>query len=429
MSQWSLEGDSTLEGDITIDLPCTEGAASAFDLGRARLFGAYGKAFAHGTVSRVQCSLTVEAGCLRVESRGQNPTGIRPAGGAWRLLTQQQRSALNDGDELALDKMRKPGTVFTVRKRPRGEPEVCSSAPVPATPTVAAVAAPPLTPHHATICSWNAATVAPKSGSSPDKLLMMLRELSFQPDILCLQETKFCDEKAEKRAKEATPQYDWHIPAGSYCRSPGRGVALLVKKGSKLAGGQLLELPWDNEHRVAAYETKFGLVVGTYMPTVSGRQGRLEKRLDYEEDLTSLLSDHKDRLLAVVGDMNVAPSDELDCSTPFWGKFFLAGEDGNGAWEERAVQLRDAHCKLLKDGGLVDAWRYHNPRRKEFTSFQDQGRHRSRNGWCARVDLVLVPEPQVAHVRPIIYSEITAHAAGRQSDHVPVGLQIALPLG
>ena len=111
------------------------------------------------------------------------------------------------------------------------------------------------------------------------------------------------------------------------------------------------------------------------------------------------------------------------------GKFFLDGEDGKGDWEKRAVQLRGAHCKLLKDGGLVDAWRYHNPRRKEFTSFQDQGRHRSRNGWCARVDLVLVPEPQVAHVRPIIYSEITAHAAGRQSDHVPVGLQIALPLG
>jgi len=127
--------------------------------------------------------------------------------------------------------------------------------------------------------------------------------------------------------------------------------------------------------------------------------------------------------------MNVAPSDELDCSTPFWGKFFLAGEDGKGDWEERAVQLRDAHCKLLKDGGLVDAWRYHNPRRKEFTSFQDQGWHKPGKEWHARVDLVLVPERQVADVRPIIYSKITAHAAGRQSDHVPVGLQLALPLG
>ena len=53
------------------------------------------------------------------------------------------------------------------------------------------------------------------------------------------------------------------------------------------------------------------------------------------------------------------------------GKFFLDGEDGKGDWEKRAVQLRGAHCKLLKDGGLVDAWRYHNPRRKEFTSFQE----------------------------------------------------------
>eukprot|EP00315_Gephyrocapsa_oceanica_P022732 CAMPEP_0185393014 /NCGR_PEP_ID=MMETSP1364-20130426/77649_1 /TAXON_ID=38817 /ORGANISM="Gephyrocapsa oceanica, Strain RCC1303" /LENGTH=54 /DNA_ID=CAMNT_0027995077 /DNA_START=84 /DNA_END=245 /DNA_ORIENTATION=+ len=53
---WSLEGDSTLAGDSTLDLPCTEGAASAFDLGRGRLFAAYGKVFAHSTVSRVQCS-------------------------------------------------------------------------------------------------------------------------------------------------------------------------------------------------------------------------------------------------------------------------------------------------------------------------------------------------------------------------------------
>ena len=55
------------------------------------------------------------------------------------------------------------------------------------------------------------------------------------------------------------------------------------------------------------------------------------------------------------------------------------------------------------------------------------GTSRGENG--TRVDLVLVPERQVADVRPIIYSKITAHAAGRQSDHVPVGLQLALPLG
>ena len=54
MSQWSLEGDSTLAGgESRLVLPCTEGAASAFDLGRGRLFAAYGKVFAHSTVSRV----------------------------------------------------------------------------------------------------------------------------------------------------------------------------------------------------------------------------------------------------------------------------------------------------------------------------------------------------------------------------------------
>ena len=311
----------------------------------------------------------------------------------------------------------------------------------------------------ALIITWNPDGVAPKSGANMAKLATTFQLLAAHdiPDALGLQETLLADATSLARAQQSLPGYTWFRPAGSVFASSGfdRGVALLIRGGGALDGGQMLTLPWDDEHRIVAYDVEHvGLLVVAYMPAVSAKPGRFEKRLEYERHLTSLLAQHRSRLIAVVGDLNVAPA-SVDCTNE-WGRFFLSSVDGSGDWRDRAIALREAHASLLAGerltctharsicmhphvgmcactrahacllagAGLVDAWRHHHPTNVTFSSFQDEGWQRSGNGWRARVDHVLVPRATVKDVRAHIYEAITARVPGRYSDHVPVGVRV-----
>ena len=281
------------------------------------------------------------------------------------------------------------------------------------------------------VITWNPDRIAPMSGENTAKLRTVLKLLEQEeeglPDVLAIQETMLANQAALEKAYNDSQGFTWFRPPGSVLPETGfkRGVALLVRDGSVLAGGSLLPLPWDDEHRVMAYNHPCGLLVAAYMPAVSRRDGRLEKRLAYEKHLAALLREHRSHLLAVVGDLNIAP-DDVDCSSE-WGKFFLDGEDGTGDWRSRAQDLRQAHLAVLDAGGLVDAWRHHHSQERQYTSFQDEGWQRSGgNGWQARVDHVLVPRAKVANAQAMIYSAIGPRVVGRYSDHVPVGVRVEL---
>ena len=101
--------------------------------------------------------------------------------------------------------------------------------------------------------------------------------------------------------------------------------------------------------------------------------------------------------------------------------------------------LSFSRARAFLDGAeLADAWRYHNPMRREY-SREDEGwmhplakhpdpekkwpKSKPCGSW-ARVDHVLVPRRRVAAATATIHSSIKPHEKGRKSDHVPVSVRL-----
>lgn len=287
------------------------------------------------------------------------------------------------------------------------------------------------------IASWNLNGAAPSSAKSQNqmKLPTMYAELAATshgpPEVLALQETLLFSPEARSRAQELLPGFVWHGPESSQA-SFDRGVALLVRQDSTLAGGRLIELPWDDENRVIAYDAGVrGLLVAVYMPAASGGAARLTRRHYYVRHLAEFLEAHASRILAVVGDFNVAPA-ASDCSPEEWGRRYLAWPEGAGDWRRRAAGLRAAHAEMLERAGLVDAWRSKHPdeaacARGGFTQWQRAKQPSASADLFVRVDHVLVPSARLADTMDaIIYSDIGAGVDGRYSDHVPVGVVLSV---
>ena len=163
--------------------------------------------------------------------------------------------------------------------------------------------APPPIAH---VVSWNCDTAAPGSGESQTKLsrmLALLRDADGRyADAIALQETRFNDHGAYLRARAAATAHGYSllVPRGSFdaggamVKQQGfdTGVALLVRDNSCLAGGRLVELPpWDDERRVILYDAGTrGALVAAYMPAVSEREGRFEKRQEVRSHLYLLFA-------------------------------------------------------------------------------------------------------------------------------------------
>ena len=143
----------------------------------------------------------------------------------------------------------------------------------------------------------------------------------------------------------------------------------------------------------------------------------------YVRKVAELLEAQRERIVAVVGDLNIAP--EAMDATEDYGKFFLAGGDGSGDWRGRLATLRELHRTMARKGDLVDAWRAQHAERVEYTAPGHKW-NASTGAWSARVDLTLVPRRSLELADARIYGEIGARVKGANSDHVPVGVRVPL---
>ena len=237
----------------------------------------------------------------------------------------------------------------------------------------------------------------------------------YQPDILCLQESKAQPEQV----KLDVPDYYqyWH----SAQRKGYSGTVLLSKvEPQKVWFGfdpevvtkyQLSDTYGDTttEGRVITAEYEAFYVVTVYTPNAKEDLSRIQMRQQWDPAfLEHCQMLEKQKPVVFCGDLNVAHT-ELDLARPKdnVGKKGFTDEEREG-------------FQAFVDAGFVDTLRMFQEGNGYYTWWSHWGNARQRNvGW--RIDYVLVSERWKDRVKSAsIYPEVMG------SDHCPVGAEIEI---
>ena len=267
------------------------------------------------------------------------------------------------------------------------------------------------------IISWNVNGIRSKSqaliikgkGTSGEKQLNPNSHMAslfamYDPDILCLQETK-CQCKNVDELKKVLP-FKYQVWSCSTVKLGYSGIAILSKLPFKNLG-KIPGLEEDTQGRSLLLEfTKFYLV-NVYVPN-SGTNEKYRKDV-WDKKVYDFLANAKGKKKPLIycGDLNVV-SGENDIYNPA----ILARAKSPGA-----KTFERANFKAILDLGYIDTMRYLNKDRKLWTWWDMRSRARVHDrGW--RLDYFLVSRPKIIK-RAEIYKQIYG------SDHCPIGLEIA----
>lgn len=229
-----------------------------------------------------------------------------------------------------------------------------------------------------------------------------------EPDVLCLQETKVVDADFPREPLRAAGYHVAHVGQKSY-----NGVATITR----VAPADVVEPDGlDGEQKRALAVTVHGVrVVNVYVPNGErvGSQ-KYELKLGWFAALRRYLSTElgAHRLLAVVGDFNVAPEDRDVHDPRLWQNQVLFSEPERQA-------LRD-----LLDGGLTDVFRRFEQPAGSYTWWDyRQGAFRRNLG--LRIDHVLCSSELAARCLACTVDR-APRKLERPSDHAPVIADFAL---
>lgn len=240
----------------------------------------------------------------------------------------------------------------------------------------------------------------------------------YNPDILCLQETK----AQQGQAEIDLPQYEeyWN----SATKKGYSGTAIFTKQ--KPLSIQL-DIPFNKkitdhlvddaerdaatEGRVVTTEYEQFYVVNVYTPNTKEDLSRLPLRYNQWDPLflEYLKTLEKKKPVITCGDFNVA-HEEIDLARP------KDNEGKHGFTREE----REGFTNMI-NAGFVDTMRHFNPDTPSlYTWWSHWGNARARNvGW--RIDYVLVSQKLIKNVTgAFILPEVTG------SDHCPVGITIKI---
>lgn len=228
---------------------------------------------------------------------------------------------------------------------------------------------------------------------------------SLDPDVLVLQETKYCDPLHVSFPLEL-PGYHLYW-TDSKLRKGYSGVAIYTKIEPLNVTYGLLEGKYDEEGRVITLEFPSFYLVGAYVPNSGDGLKRLDFRMGYEKDLVEYFHHlEKTKPIVYCGDLNVAHK-EIDLKNP------KANEHNPGY----TIEERTAFSHLLEQG-YVDTFRLLHPDEVKYSWWSYRFNARANNaGW--RIDYFLVSESLKDKVEAAeIHNEIMG------SDHCPVSLII-----
>lgn len=225
-----------------------------------------------------------------------------------------------------------------------------------------------------------------------------------RPDVLCLQETKMSDAQFPALAFTELGYDSVHHGEGRW-----NGVAILSRVGLEepVSGFPDDEEP-DPDARIV-WATCAGVrVASVYVP--NGREldhDHYRYKLAWLARLRRVLDGHEpDELLAVLGDWNVAPSDD-----DVWDPAAFVGSTHVSDAERAAIAaleewgLVDTLRRRYPDGGIYSFWDYRN------------GDFHKRRGM--RIDYVLSTPALAARARADLVDR-NARKGTKPSDHAPV---------
>ena len=250
------------------------------------------------------------------------------------------------------------------------------------------------------IATWNVNSIRVRE----EKLLAWLE--AWDPDVLCLQETKVVDGAFPRAPLEAA---GW--TCSTYGQKTYNGVAIVTKAPqTDVVRGFADGEDEDPQARIIRATVGGVRVVDVYVP--NGKAVGDEKyvyKLGWMERLRRALAAQEDVSgpFVLLGDFNVAPAD-IDVHDP-------------AKWEG-SVHCSDAERAALagwRDLGLTDVFRRLHPDLEGAFSWWDYRRLAFQKRQGLRIDLVLASDPLTERLTECVIDKDARRGKGT-SDHAPV---------
>lgn len=225
----------------------------------------------------------------------------------------------------------------------------------------------------------------------------------YQPDVLCLQETKASADQVPKEILEIDGYHQYYESAHKKGYS---GVAVFTKEEPLDICTEFSESRFNNEGRIQRVKFRDFILYNIYFPNGGASDQRLQYKLDFYEHFLLELEPQMDQAILVCGDLNTAhqPIDLKNDKANEKTSGFLPIER---AWMDRFVEF-----------GFVDTFRKFHPQEEKYSWWSYRMGARKRNvGW--RLDYHFVNEPLL---KKVLGSEILNEVEG--SDHCPVVIKL-----
>ncbi len=229
----------------------------------------------------------------------------------------------------------------------------------------------------------------------------------FDPDILCLQETKAHPEQLTEEVRSPAGYYSYFDH--SKLKKGYSGVAIFSKVEPEKVEYGIGIKKFDDEGRTLIAHYKGFTLINVYFPNGGGGPERLKFKLEYYAAFLKFLEKltKKDKKIVFCGDVNTAHT-EIDLARP------KENQKTSGFLSEERKWID----QVIKDG-YVDTFRFLHPEKTDAYSWWDMKTFaRDRNiGW--RIDYFFVAKSLKYKIKK---AEILDNFLG--SDHAPVLLEL-----
>ncbi len=225
---------------------------------------------------------------------------------------------------------------------------------------------------------------------------------ALDADVFCLQETKLQEGQIELDIPSEYEQFWNYAEKKGYS---GTAVFTRIKPLSVTYGMDAYKE--DREGRIICLEFEDLYLITVYTPNSKQELLRLDDRMDWEDAFLRYINDlQKKKSVVICGDMNVAHQ-EIDLKNP-------ATNHRNAGFTD---EEREKMTVLLRDGGLIDTFRYLNPELTGVYSWWSYRANARKNNAGWRIDYFLISEALKKRLK-----DAKIHTDIYGSDHCPVEL-------